>query len=150
MPGIDILVIQDSEGDFDIQVEDGDLVGVDGLDTAIYLSLCTDARADESQVRLPEKRRGWVGDTVSPVENRPLGGLGWLVEQRRLTQSTVNTAVDLYQKSLQWMIEDGLAKDITVTGEIVPIYGIALSIIIITLDGRTSTHYVPLWEVTGV
>ena len=147
--GIDILVQPDSEGVFDISLENGDLVGDDGFDTSLALSLLTDARADSSQVAVPEKRRGWVGDLVSPVENRSLGGLLWLVEQRRLTHDNLNTAVDLAQKSLQWMVDDGVLQDVSISGEIEVGLGISLTIITTYLDGKTESHYVKLWENTG-
>ena len=146
---IDVKIEQNFENVFDISILNGDLEAVEGFETALYLSLCTDARADASQVALPEDRRGWVGDLVSPVEGRPLGGYLWLVEQRRLVQATVNEAVDYTRKALNWMIEDGLLIDVEVLGEIVVGSGIALEINLTPPNGRTSTHYVKLWELTG-
>jgi phage gp46-like protein len=147
---IDIDITQDAAGGFDFDIENGDIKSVEGFDTAIKVSLFTDARAPEAKVTKPENRRGWMPNLASPVENREMGGLLWLTEQRRLTQDSLNEAVDYARKSLLWFVQDGLAKDVTVTGEIVPRQGISLTIVITTLDGRTDTHYVPLWEVTGV
>lgn len=134
---------------FDIAIENGDFKNEGGFDTAIWVSLFTDARASESQVLLPENRRGWLGNLVSDVEERQLGGFQWLSEQRRLTQDSLNESVDRARKSLNWFVEDNIAQRIEVTGEIVPRSGIALSIIITAKDGSTSSHYVPLWEATG-
>ena len=144
----DIKLFQEN-GFFDIGIENGDFIAEDGFDTAIWVSLFTDARADESQVVLPENRRGWMGNIGSPVEGRQLGGLLWLVEQRRLTQETLNEAIDYARKSLVWIIDDGIAQILKVNGEIVPRHGIQLEITITTVLGDTSTHYVKLWEVTG-
>ena len=134
-------------GSFDIGIEDGDFIAEDGFDTAIWVSLFTDARADESQVVLPENRRGWMGNLAN--DERQLGGLLWLVEQRRLNQDTLNETIDYARKSLIWFIEDGLATQLNVTGEIVPRSGISLTMIITSVKGVTSTHYVNLWELTG-
>lgn len=145
----DIKVTFQSDGSFDIPIENGDLANVEGFDTAIWVSLFTDARAPESKVIQPENRRGWLGDTESPVSGRDLGGLLWLTEQRRLTQDTLNEVVDYARQSLQWFVDDGLAKSLDVTGEIVPQHGISLKITINVPQGSTVTHYVKLWEATG-
>lgn len=136
-------------GVFDIAIENGDLKNEDGFDTAIWVSLFTDARASESQVLVPENRRGWLGNLVSEVEERQLGGFLWLSEQRRLTQETLNEVIDYARKCLNWFVEDNVAQKIEVTGSIVPRSGIELEITITASDGKTVNHYVPLWEVTG-
>lgn len=146
---IDIKLTQDESGAYDLTIADGDFEGVDGFDTAINVSLFSDARAPQDRVSVPEKRRGWMGDLNSPVVGRLLGSLLWLLKQRRLTQDTLNDAVSFANDALNWFVQDGIAQNVTVTGAIVPRQGIALTIVITTLDGRTDTHYVPLWEVTG-
>lgn len=146
---IDVKVVQGTNGLFDIPIENGDLAGVDGFDTMIYVLLLTDARAPDSIVSKPENRRGWIGNLVSPVPDRDLGGLLWLTDQRRLNQGALNEVIDYARKSLNPIVEDGLAISIVVTGEIIPLQGIKLKITINTPDGNTVTHYVPLWEVTG-
>lgn len=146
---IDIKVAFQPDGSFDIPIENGDLANVEGFDTSIWISLFTDARAPESIVVQPENRRGWLGDTESLVPGRDLGGLLWLIEQRRLTQDTLNEVVDYARQALQWFVGDGLANSIEVSGEIVPLFGILLTIIINVPQGQTVTHYVKLWEVTG-
>ncbi len=145
----DLKLVQGSDGVFDLVIEGGSLAKEDGFDTAIWVSLLTDARAPADKVILPENRRGWMGDLVSPVEGRNLGSLLWLTEQRRLTQNTLNETIDYARKGLIWFIEDGLANNVVVTGEIVPRSGIRLTIIITALNGETETHYINLWEVTG-
>ena len=139
----------DEHGAFDLTIVDGDFEGVEGFDTAINVSQFSDRRAPSDKVSLPEKRRGWIGDLTSPVDGREFGSWLWLLNQRRLDQDTLNDAVSYERDALNWFVEDGLVKDVTVTGVIVPRRGIALTIVITTLDGRTDTHYVPLWEVTG-
>ena len=79
----DIVLILEN-GSFDLVIENGDFKNEEGFDTAIWVSLFTDARASESQVLIPENRRGWLGNLVSDVEERQLGSFLWLVEQRKL------------------------------------------------------------------
>lgn len=146
---IDVKFIPDGYGRFDFEIEDGDLVGVDGYDTAIWISIFTDAEADSSQVPTPEYRRGWLGNTVSIIPDRQLGGYLWLVDQRKLVQKTLNDAIDYVKKSLQWMVEDNICTEVVVTGAIVPRYGIELNVNIISTQGIISTKNIKLWQETG-
>jgi phage gp46-like protein len=146
----DVLLEQDTYGKFDISFENGDLKKTSGLETALDVSIYTDARASSDLVPIPENQRGWLGNIVSPVTDRQLGGLLWLIDQRRLTQNTLNTAVDYARKSLNWLIKDQVAKNIEVTGEIVPRFGIELKIILTAINGQTETRFYKLWEVTGI
>lgn len=145
----DIELTQDSQGRFDIAIESGDIKSVDSLETALYVSLFTDARATDQQVFTPEYRRGWIGNLASPVEGRQLGGLMWLIDQRRLTQTTLNEVVDYARKSLQWMVDDGLCVKTAVSGSIIPARGIQLNITITSKEGATESRYVDLWSRTG-
>jgi len=145
----DVKFTQDKYGRFDFDIVDGDLGGEDGYDTAIWISLFTDARADSSQVPIPEYRRGWLGNTVSIVPDRQLGGYLWLVDQRRLVQKTLNESKDYTKKALQPMVDDGICTEITVNGTIVPKTGIELNVNIISTIGVISTKNIKLWELTG-
>lgn len=143
------IKLEMSNGAFDVVIENGDFANEDGLDTNIWVSLFSDARADISQVAAPENRRGWLGNLVSEVTGRQLGGYLWLAEQRRLNQNTLNEILDYIRKSLEWIITDGIALKIDVTGAIVPRTGIVANAKITTADGVTSDHYIELWRVTG-
>jgi phage gp46-like protein len=145
----DIALVVDDYGNFDIDISDSGEVREYGFDTAIYVSLFTDARATAAQIALPQYRRGWVGNIVSPVNGRQLGGMLWLIDQRRLNQSTLNAAIDYARKALAWIVDDGLAQKIDVTGEIVPRQGVALDITITSINGSIDNRYYRLWELTG-
>lgn len=143
------IKLEMNNGVFDIVIENGDFANEDGLDTNIWVSLFTDARADVSQVLVPENRRGWMGNLVSEIPERQLGGLLWLAEQRRLNQDTLNENIDHVRKSLEWMIIDGIAVEMDVIGQIIPRTGIAANVTITSKDGVTSNHYIELWRLTG-
>lgn len=145
----DIKLTQDENGRFDISVEDGDIAGVEGMDTSLYVSLFTDARAPENLVIRPEHRRGWPGNLANNVQGRQLGSLLWLVDQSRLTQDTLNKSIDYARKGLAWYVEDGVLLEVIVDGIIVPRFGIQLEITTVALNGSTETQYFKLWEVTG-
>ncbi|MGR3179823.1 MAG: phage GP46 family protein [Candidatus Anammoxibacter sp.] len=144
---LDVALIDDAKG-FDINIKDGDIESVENFKTAIQVSLFSDARADSSQVFLPEARKGWIGDIVTPIDGQNFGSLLWLVQQERLTQSTLNKVVNFARLALQWLIDQGQASRIEVSGEIVPRSGISLNIVITSILGKTESHYVELWENT--
>jgi phage gp46-like protein len=146
---IDVKFTQDSYGRFDFEIENGDLKSEDGYDTSIWISLLTDARANASQIPIPEHRRGWLGNLVSIVPDRQLGGYLWLVDQRRMVQKTLNEAIDYAKKSLQWMIDDNICTDIVVTGKFVPKFGIELDVDISSDRGIIVSKNIKLWELTG-
>jgi phage gp46-like protein len=144
----DIKMKQDASGIFDIEIKNGDIDHINSLDSAIEISLLCDARAPEV-FPVPELRNGWLGNTASDIRDRQLGSLLWLLSQKRLTQTTLNETVDYTNKALAWIVEDKLAKNIDVFGEIVPKYGILLTIDITALNGIVETKYFKLWELTG-
>jgi phage gp46-like protein len=146
---IDVKFDMDNNGLFDFSIVNGDANKEDGFDTSIWVSLFTDARADESQVAIKEYRRGWLGNLAYEVEGRQLGSLLYLLDQTRLQNSTLNNAIDYTRKALNWYLEDGICRSITVTGNIIPKLGIALNVSIISSEGVTYNKYVELWKVTG-
>lgn len=131
-------------GYYDISFENGDFKKIEGFDTAIWISIFTDARASESQVEEPHRRRGWIGNENNPVE---LGSLNWLYEQARLINATVNGIVDSTQRALQWLIDFNYATRV----EVVPIRGntqLEADITIFRSDNVVETSRLELWNNT--
>lgn len=114
----DFKVRYDEEkGYYDLVFDDeGNLVLEDSLDNAINMSLFCDRRADESEVQVPELRRGWWGNTLND-NNHEIGSKLWLLEQRRASQNTLNDCGDYIRESLQWMLDDNVIKDLEVSTE---------------------------------
>lgn len=144
---LDILLSQTEKG-YDINIKDADIESLNNFKTAIEVSLFSDSRADRTQVFLPESRRGWIGDLATPIDGQNFGSLLWLIQQERLTQTTLNRAVNFTRSALQWLIDQGQAVTVNVSGEIVPMSGIRLNIVITSVLGQTESHYVELWENT--
>jgi len=136
--------------DYDLIIENGQFKMIDGYDTNIFVSIFTDQRADSADVPKPEKRRGWMINQFNADDETQIGSLLWLYEQRRLNINTRNLVVDSISKSLQWMLEQNIASDINVKGDIVPRSGIEISVKITYTNGVTSKEYIRLWEVTGI
>ncbi len=147
---LDLKLIEDGiSGEFDLSIDpSGDLATVDDLSTALLVSLLTDARADESQVVVPEFRRGWIGNAVPPIEGFELGCLLWLVDTAKATQGTMNIAAAFARDGLQWLLDQGIAADVQVEGAITGPGEGGLTITITSPDGTTQTQYIDLWRRT--
>ena len=144
----DILMIQDSNGLFDFEIENHQVVLDDGFDTLIYNSLFTDRRASDLEVSDSKGRRGWPGD-LNEATGRKIGSLLWLLEQSRLTQNTLNRAKDYAEKALQWMIEDEYCSSININTSIVPGSGMQLDITITSKIGNIKDNKITIWINTG-
>lgn len=147
----DLRLVQDSvTADLDLVVgEDGDYQAVSDLSTALLVSLLTDARAADDEVALLGERRGWIGDLASPVEDFVLGSKLWINEPGKATQNAVNRSVDAARRSLQWLITQGVANSVEVTGELTGPNEATLRIIITAKSGEVDEHYLPLWRRTS-
>lgn len=151
MRGIDVVLEQQPGGIFDIAFAfDGDVLTEDAFDTAIIVSLFTDARADVSEVAIPERRRGWAGNEVTP--GFVLGGKLWLfTTQSRITRTVMNEMEDAARDSLTWMVDRGLATGIT--GVSVTMAGIGILRLALTIERSPSQierRFFELWNATGV
>jgi len=147
----DIKLVEIDEGGtpaYDIAIENGDMVPDTGLETAILTSILSDQRADESQVPQPEFRRGWIGDLVTPFPGVKYGSLIWLTEQSRLTQSVLNSIKDFAQKSLQWMIDTGLANAVEATATRQGSNTVLLTIRVVSPGGGITEKAFTLWSNT--
>lgn len=145
---LDIALIADSNGDYDIEIgDDGDLRAVDGFETSIIMSLLTDGRASPSEVAEPYNRRGFIGDEFFQNENFRHGSKLWLLEQSRNTSDTRNAAVNYAEQALQWMVNDGHLISVSARGSL-RVEGIELSITGTALAGNTESFSYQLWRNT--
>ncbi len=149
-PGIDVK-LRDSPlapGTVDIQLDStGDIAHEDSWDTAIYVSLFTDARATEDQMPIPERRRGWGGNERTPGQQ--MGGLLWLFEQPRMDRDLANALEDAADGALQWMVTEGYARSVKSTVTLINTERLNLAIRIVHVDGRVEEPLFELWENTG-
>lgn len=93
-----------------MRVVDGDLLGDEGLTTAVTVSLFTDrvARPDDPlPAAMPGReadRRGWWGDLLE-LDGRvnPIGSRLWLLNREKELQEVVNRAREYAEESLAWL-----------------------------------------------
>lgn len=118
----DIALRTREAGGFDLALAGPDLATDDGLETAIAVSLFTDARAP-SGAALPYQgapRRGWWGDALAEVEGDRIGSLFWLLAREKQTPELLARIRDYARDALAWMTADGVAQTIDVTAAWVP------------------------------
>lgn len=114
----DLKMTLTDKGYYDLSIKDGDFETISGFESAILMSLLAERRADNSEISQPQKRRGWIGNEMNDIVNFEIGSKLWLLAQARLTQDSVNKAVDFARTALQWFIDDGYSERIDVSGEI--------------------------------
>lgn len=144
----DIALQQIGVGNFNILLSEAgtDLREDDGLETAVIISLFTDRRLPAGQ--LPNDGtidpRGWWGD-LGDDDGVQIGSLLWLLWREKVLPSTVARAIEYAKGALQWMIDDGIASAVNVTGERAGLYQISLGIEIIKPTGEV-LRYAYLWD----
>lgn len=145
----DVKLVRTSQGIFDLAISNNVLDTVDGLETAIIVSLGTDARAPASTVQTPSRRRGWVGNILTADSGRQLGSLLWTFKQARLTPAVLNDLGVAAENALSWMIEDGLAKSVQASVSKTDLRSVSVNILIVTPEGK-ELRYAFLWRQTSV
>ncbi|VWX62610.1 phage GP46 family protein [Sphingorhabdus sp. 109] len=107
----------------DIVLQDGALAIDDGMRTAIFLSLFTDARAPDD-AELPEQgadRRGWWGNGFAAdglsSRHEEVGSLLWLLRRSKVTNATLALAKTYATAALQWLVTDRVARSVLVEVE---------------------------------
>ena len=148
MDKIDILLEKNEQGLYDIQFENGDLKSDDSFDTSINITLFTDRRADESEQPNAEYRRGWWGNLFSSVAGFEIGSKGWLLDQQRATENTLNTGVSYYQDASQWFVDDGHLDEVQTSG-VLGQDNVEFTLDYIRSNNIVASKNFKLWDNTG-
>ena len=88
----------------------------EGFQTAVFISLFTDARAEDDD-NIPDRsndRRGFWGDAI---EDEPLGSRLWLLSRSKINSDTIALIEKYSLEALQWMIDDGIVTLININVE---------------------------------
>jgi len=108
------LVFDPTTGTFDFDIGTSDVATGNDLETAVAVSLFTDARApdDYTPTDGTTDRRGCWIDTYSPT---PWGSLLWQLDRAEISNptATLRRAEKTALTALQWLIDDGVAATIT-------------------------------------
>lgn len=104
----------------DLAIAPPGLAEDDGLETAVIISLFTDARAPDA-AELPDgsqDRRGWWGDAYAADAGDSTGSLIWLLTRSKQLQTVVQQVHDYARTALDWLVVDGVAQSVDVVAEI--------------------------------
>lgn len=131
-------------------VSEGGLIQVDeGFETAVLISLFTDARApNDADLRgMSKDKRGWWGDTFAQVPGSLMGSRLWLRRRSGITAQLLTTIQQDTRDALQWLVDDGVASAVNVAVERLQIDGgLRISVEISRPDGA-ATRWARSWEV---
>jgi len=114
----------------------------DGLETAVVISLFTDRRANRGDAVPgdPNDRRGWWGDSFADVAGDRIGSRLWLLSREKQMPSVLARALEYAAEALQWLIDDGIARAVNVTAEVVSQGVLGLGVEIVR-SGKPAAQY---------
>ena len=121
MDEIDIkLVLNEDDGYYDIDfASNGDFLMTNGLETAIFMTVLAERRADESEITSADKRRGDWSNESNDINEYEVGSKFWLIDQARILQETINVGIDSLESGFEWMADDDIIKEVNVDGDII-------------------------------
>ena len=141
-----VLTVDPSTNLYDFNLDaNGDIDTEDFFDTSILYSLFGERRASPDEVVDARLRRGWIGNRPE-FEN---GSKLWLFQQSRLTRDILNRIADEAEKSLQWLVDDGLAVAINDVSANVSKGRVVLDITIRRSRDKVDRRFFTLWDNTG-
>ena len=128
------------------RIENGDFVADDGLETAVIISLFTDARVSVEQLPPGEvNQKGWWGDKVSDVDQDKIGSRLWTLSRAKRTTQTLRQYEDYSKEALEWMKEDGVAATINAAAY----YDVVTKFLMMNLEivrPKETTKYKVNWD----
>lgn len=146
MSDIALILKDDINTGFDIEIKNGDLVSDDGLETAVAISLFTDRRINDEQLPQGTKdKKGWWGDLHAEVDGDKIGSRLWLLAREKRTTEVLRKAEDYAKEALNWLVEDGVATSIIATASYNDSKFLLLAIDVVKPAGRSSRFQV-VWD----
>ena len=95
---------------WDISTSGGDVVTDSGLQTAVYISLFTDAYDPDANAG------GYWGDTV---DDQPNGSRLWTLARSVIDDNLPAKIEAICEEALQWLIDNNIAQSVDVTATVV-------------------------------
>ncbi len=137
----------------DLCIQGGGYVSDPGLDTAVFLSLFLDRRADENTDELPDgdstfgvaNYRGWWGNELLAELGDEYGSRLWLYTRSKLTQSTLENIQRAVEESLAWLVDSQIAESVEVSVA-VTVKGRADISIVIQRNKNVPVKYSFVWD----
>ena len=106
-----------TKGEFaDIEIDNGDFVPDEGLETMVLISLFSDVFVEKDSSYNGESR-GYFGDYLF---NYPLGSKLWQLDRAKIDKTTITLATQYMKECLEWMVTDGIADRIETLAQKAP------------------------------
>ena len=128
----------------------GALATDSSLESAVLLSLFTDAEASQGEIKSAglDRQQGWWADADSLREPsvRRMGSKLWLLSRGKTTLETLRRAEGYIRDSLQWLVDKGIVSTISVvtTRPRPGVVGIDLTM---TRPNKLLPAYKRFWEI---
>lgn len=130
------LIWKDGQADITLNTDSTDLQVGHDLQTAILVSLFTDARAPITDVPSSEADlRGWWSAN--------LGSLLWLLSRAKATPANLEKGMDYIRRALNWLLIKEIADKIDVSGAILNLETFTFDI---KITRSLSAKYQYLWD----
>lgn len=131
----------------DIVIESDTIQLDDGLESAVIISLFSDARArdDDDMAGASKDRRGWWGDTYADNPGTQIGSRLWLRRRNSVNNRLLADVQADAQDALQWLVDDGVASAVNVATERFGVNGVRLSVEIVR-PSAISPRWFRTWE----
>lgn len=127
----DLLLKLDTNGDWDIEYENGQPKMTDAFDTALILSVFSD----------PDF---WQNSLTNDPAEKYISEFPAVIKSGRVDEKTKNDGIAAIQKALSWMKTSGAVERIDVTGEVLNVYGLGWQVEI--TKGGAVSRYLINWE----
>jgi phage gp46-like protein len=148
---IDVKIIWDNENSVgDFSITDADFTKESGLETAVYISLFTDQRANsDDPIDDVNDKRGWWGDTLE-TDGDKIGSKLWQLYRQKITTEVLAKIKEYIEDCLQWMIDDGVVADVEAIVERNSLDRVYTEIKLYRQSGSTTTiAFDDLWVAQG-
>lgn len=149
----DIALVEKQDGSFDLDFDEKskDLLLTDSLYNAVAISIGSYARnrnLKPNSAVLDPQIGGWWADALDPLGT--LGGYLYEAYPGKISQETLVKLKDLVVESLQWMIDDGVAKSTDCEVSVGEKDFVTISVAIKKPDGTTDDYKYELnWMATN-
>lgn len=117
----------------------------DELARSVMISLFSWARAHDDDDVEGRRRYGFWGDTYGDPGERT-GSRLWLLRRQKITSKTVERLRTYADEALRWLVDDGVADDVTVTAERADIDRVDLSVTISRNGDSRTLRFADVWS----
>lgn len=118
----------------------------DELARSVMISLFSWARAHDDDEVEGRRRYGFWGDTYADPGERT-GSRLWLLRRQKITETTIARVREYAQEALKWLVDDGVADDVSVTAERNGIDRVDLQVVVTRSGDSRALRFADVWGV---